>query len=98
MILKYFRGKEAAACVAVKYAFSKNPLINRIDKLSSNVPVWFIFGGRSWIKFQDGFRVAAKRPEHAKTYVKVINILIRQFTSYKVFNIDFPKDNQKVRS
>ncbi len=97
MLIENFRGKEAAAVTAVKYAFSKNPLINRIDKLSSNVPIWFIFGARSWIKSQDGFRVAEIRPETAKTFVKVIDILI---IISKLINLFYSsrKDYQEVRS
>ena len=62
--------------MAVKYSFSRNPLINRFEQMDPKIPIYFIFGENSWVKKSDGLKAAALRPDASKTFVKVIFLLL----------------------
>jgi pimeloyl-ACP methyl ester carboxylesterase len=47
-------------------------MIKRFHKLDSNLPVWFIFGEKSWIKSVYGLKAAKVRSGNSTTHVEVI--------------------------
>lgn len=47
-------------------------MIRRIDKVNDNIPIWFIYGGRSWIDNASGFESINLRQNSVSTTVKLI--------------------------
>lgn len=46
-------------------------MIKRIDKVANNIPIWFIYGSRSWIDPSSGFLAMVNRQDSVFTSVKV---------------------------
>ena len=47
-------------------------MIKRIEKVDNNIPIWFIYGSRSWIDSSAGFSSMYLRQGSILTSVKVI--------------------------
>lgn len=74
------------AISADQYGFAKNPMIKRIEKVSSKIPIWFIYGSRSWIDCTPGFSTKYIRNRFAYVSVKVrffFNVLL--IADYSIF-------------
>ena len=67
----FFSGEYAFRTIADYLSWAKRPMISRIDKLDNKIPMWFVFGGKSWIDFTSGFDARNKRPDSILTSVKV---------------------------
>uniref|UniRef100_A0A914Y1T4 1-acylglycerol-3-phosphate O-acyltransferase ABHD5 n=1 Tax=Panagrolaimus superbus TaxID=310955 RepID=A0A914Y1T4_9BILA len=61
-------GEIAFKTMSLKYGWAKRPMLNRITKLNSKVPMSFLFGARSWISSSSGYKVKEERPQ---SYVDV---------------------------
>ncbi len=57
--------------LANQFLYAKNPLIQRIDKLDVNIPIWFIYGSDSWID-KTGQKIKELRADEAYVSVEVI--------------------------
>ena len=55
------------------FGFAKNPMIRRIDKIDNEIPIWFIYGSRSWIDPSAGFSSIYLRQNSVSTSVKLIS-------------------------
>ena len=66
--------------------FAKNPMIRRIPNIDNNIPVWFIYGGRSWIDHTSGFNSIHLRQNAIATTVKVFFL---QFINLFIHFSDF---------
>jgi hypothetical protein len=53
------------------YGFAKNPMIKRVEKIHSKIPIWFIYGSRSWIDPTPGFSTKYMRNQFSYVSVKV---------------------------
>jgi hypothetical protein len=48
-------GEAGFQSIARYFGFAKNPMIRRIDKVKAGMPIWFIYGSRSWIDCTAGY-------------------------------------------
>jgi abhydrolase domain-containing protein 4 len=67
-------GENGFRAIAEYFGFAKNPMINRVDKVKSHIPIWFIYGSRSWIDYSAGYSAVVQRQtvsEYAQISVKV---------------------------
>jgi hypothetical protein len=64
-------GEYGFKAIAEVFGFAKNPMIRRIQNVDDNIPVWFIYGGRSWIDHTPGFTSIHLRQNSISTTVKV---------------------------
>lgn len=48
-------GEAGFKAVSRYFGFAKNPMIRRIDKIKSHIPIGFIYGSRSWIDCAAGY-------------------------------------------
>jgi hypothetical protein len=46
-------------------------MIRRIDKVSNNIPIWFVYGSRSWVDYSSGYVSITLRQNSILTSVKV---------------------------
>ncbi len=49
--------------------WAARPMLHRIPLMDKNVPITFIYGGRSWVDMSSGLRARTLRPE---SYVDVM--------------------------
>ena len=68
---EYPSGEDGFRAVAEHYGFAKNPMIKRIEKVSSKIPIWFIYGSRSWVDSTPGFSTKCLRNRFAYVSIKV---------------------------
>jgi pimeloyl-ACP methyl ester carboxylesterase len=68
---QYPSGEDGFKAVSEQHGFSKNPMIKRIEKVSSKIPIWFIYGSRSWIDSSPGFATKYIRNRFAYVSVRV---------------------------
>jgi len=62
-------GEEGFIALTRKTFFPKHPMLDRIDKISSNIPLVYIFGSDSWLGDKAGERSKQLLPSHnIKTY------------------------------
>lgn len=83
-------GEAGFRAIAEYFGFAKNPMIRRIDKVNDNIPIWFIYGGRSWIDNASGFESINLRQNSVSTSVKVnclfnLLYLIFRYLTFKGF-------------
>ena len=73
----YLSGEMGFRGIADHFGLAKNPMINRINKVDKDTPIWFVFGGLSWIKSTSGLLAADIRhqanaaPVTVKVYFKL---------------------------
>lgn len=60
-------------------------MIRRIATVDSGIPVWFIYGGRSWIDHTAGFTSIHLRQNAISTSVKVIILFIYKSSAFVLF-------------
>ena len=65
-------GEDGFRSISEQYGFAKNPMIKRIEKVSANIPIWFIYGSRSWVDCKPGFSAKYIRNRFAYVSVKII--------------------------
>ncbi|RNA25617.1 1-acylglycerol-3-phosphate O-acyltransferase ABHD5-like isoform X4, partial [Brachionus plicatilis] len=65
-------GEAGFRAIAEYFGYAKNPMIHRIDKVSDNIPIWFIYGSRSWVDSEPGFASISLRQNSVSTSVKLI--------------------------
>ncbi|CAF0776794.1 unnamed protein product [Brachionus calyciflorus] len=65
-------GEAGFRAIAEYFGFAKNPMIQRINKVSDNIPIWFVYGSRSWIDSEAGFTSINLRQNSVSTSVKLI--------------------------
>ncbi|CAG9795873.1 unnamed protein product [Diatraea saccharalis] len=65
-------GESAFHTLMDSYAWAKNPMVNRLDKLDKAVPVTVLYGARSWVHNSPAQVLTEQRPS-STTYVHVIN-------------------------
>ncbi|VDK86405.1 unnamed protein product [Litomosoides sigmodontis] len=65
-------GEIAFTNMSFSFGWAKRPMIRRISDLSSEVPVTFIYGSKSWIDSSSGIEVQNER-QNAYVDVQVIN-------------------------
>ena len=58
--------------MAENFGFAKSPMIRRIDRVDPSIPIWFIYGSRSWIDPASGFSSIYLRANSVHTSVKII--------------------------
>ena len=61
-------GENAFSNMQLSLGFSKRPMLERVDQLSADVPVTFIYGTRSWMDSSSGEKFFSARPD---SYVDV---------------------------
>lgn len=66
---QYPTGEDGFRAISEEHGFAKNPMIHRVDKISPNIPIFFIYGSRSWIDSSPGF--ASKVIRNSYGYVSV---------------------------
>lgn len=64
----FFSGETAFKAMMDGYAWAKNPMVHRIDKLREDVPITLMYGSRSWIDHSASPIIREKR---MKSYVNV---------------------------
>ena len=62
-------GENGFKAMSEQHGFAKNPMIQRMNKISFDIPIWFIYGSRSWIDSSPGF--ATKHIRNHSAYVSV---------------------------
>lgn len=65
-------GEAGFRAISEYFGYAKNPMIKRIDKVDNNIPIWFIYGSRSWIDSAAGFTSMYIRQGSILTSVKLI--------------------------
>ena len=75
LFVLFFSGEAGFRAIAEYFGYAKNPMIKRIDKVDNNIPIWFIYGSRSWIDSAAGFNAMFIRQGSILTSVKVIYLL-----------------------
>jgi len=61
-------GEAAFKTLAAPYGFAKDPVIKKMDKLDTAVPITFLYGAKSWISSDAGRQIQQMRPS---SYVDV---------------------------
>jgi hypothetical protein len=64
-------GEYGFRVIADQVRYAKNPMIKRIESLDAKVPIWFIYGSKSWIDKEAGLHVKEIRDSFAYVSVKV---------------------------
>ncbi|VDD74218.1 unnamed protein product [Mesocestoides corti] len=64
-------GEDAFRSMSQVLGWAARPMLHRIPLLDSDVPITFIYGGRSWVDMSSGLRVRSLRPN---SYVDVMVI------------------------
>jgi abhydrolase domain-containing protein 4 len=65
-------GEAGFRAIAEYFGYAKNPMIRRIEKVKFSIPIWFIYGSRSWIDSSPGFAAIYIRQRFgAPIFVKV---------------------------
>ncbi|XP_077347599.1 1-acylglycerol-3-phosphate O-acyltransferase ABHD5 isoform X1 [Lithobates pipiens] len=83
-------GETAFRSMTIPYGWAQRPMLQRIDKLQTNIPITVIYGARSCIDGNSGSTIQSMRPN---SYVKTVAI---RGAGHYVF-ADQPEDfNQKV--
>lgn len=59
-------GEAGFRAVAKYFGFAKNPMIKRIDKIKTHIPIWFVYGSRSWIDCTAGYTAVYIRQRFAE--------------------------------
>ncbi len=54
--------------ISNKLLYAKYPMIDRIDCLDPNIPIWFIYGNRTWVE-KTGLRVKELRDSYVAVKV-----------------------------
>ncbi|XP_045501773.1 (Lyso)-N-acylphosphatidylethanolamine lipase isoform X2 [Colias croceus] len=65
-------GESAFHTLMQGFGWAKNPMVHRVEKLDTNLPVTVLYGSRSWVDNSTGQLLSESRP-NSKTYVQVIN-------------------------
>ncbi|XP_022128589.2 (Lyso)-N-acylphosphatidylethanolamine lipase isoform X2 [Pieris rapae] len=65
-------GESAFHTLMHGFGWAKNPMVRRVDKLHSALPVTVLYGSRSWVDNTTGQQLAQHRPD-SDTTVQVIN-------------------------
>lgn len=65
-------GEAGFRAISEYFGFAKNPMIHRINKVSDNIPIWFVYGSRSWVDSEAGFTSITLRQNSVSTSVKLI--------------------------
>jgi len=71
----YPSGEAGFRAVAKYFGFAKNPMIKRIDKINTNIPIWFIYGSRSWVDCTAGFSAVYIRQRFAQVAPVSVEII-----------------------
>lgn len=79
--------------MAEYFGYAKNPMIRRVVKIDNSIPIWFIYGSRSWIDQSAGFIAIYNRPESILTAVKVRIKFKFKFSFFLCFFFMFIADN-----
>lgn len=66
-------GEYGFRAIADHVRYAKHPMINRITDLSPNIPIWFIYGNKSWIDKEAGNIVKENRNGIGFVSVEMIN-------------------------
>lgn len=69
-------GESGFRAISKYFGFAKNPMIRRIDKIKSHIPIWFVYGSRSWIDCTAGYSAVYLRQsnvENAQVSVEIIS-------------------------
>ncbi len=74
-----FSGEYGFRSCAKFFGFAKNPMIKRVDKISSQIPIWFIYGSRSWIDCTPGYTTVYLRQSHNQSADVSVEVY---FTNY----------------
>ncbi|XP_038211334.1 (Lyso)-N-acylphosphatidylethanolamine lipase isoform X4 [Zerene cesonia] len=65
-------GESAFHTLMQGFGWAKNPMVHRVEKLDTNLPITVLYGSRSWVDNSTGQLLSESRP-NSKTYVQVIN-------------------------
>lgn len=88
-------GEAGFRSISKYFGFAKNPMIRRIDKVKSHIPVWFIYGSRSWIDCTAGYSAIYLRQSINESTLMSVEII--SGAGHHVY-ADKPKDfNEYVR-
>ncbi len=79
--MKILSGETGFMAISDYFGYAKMPMIRRIDKVDNEIPIWFIYGSRSWIDPSSGFLSIYLRQNSVYTSVKV-KIFIHYYYSY----------------
>jgi len=66
-------GETGFMAMADYHGYAKMPMIRRINKVDNNIPIWFIYGSRSWVDPAAGFLSIYLRQNSVYTSVKLIS-------------------------
>lgn len=66
-------GESAFHTLMHGFGWAKNPMENRLDKLSPSVSITILYGSRSWVDNSTAEVLKERRPESSKTFVQIIN-------------------------
>jgi hypothetical protein len=73
-------GEEGFRSMSKYHGYAKDPMIERIDKVRPNIPIWFIYGSRTWIDYTSAYScIWLRHRVHSKTAhisVEVIGTMI----------------------
>ena len=63
-----YSGETAFHHLMSGFGWAKYPMINRLDSMQKEVPITLIYGSRSWVDRDPGFKILYSRPD---SYVDV---------------------------
>lgn len=60
-------GEAGFRAVAKFFGYAKNPMIKRIENVKTHIPIWFVYGSRSWIDCTAGYSAVYIRQKLSQT-------------------------------
>lgn len=68
-------GEAGFKAISSYFGFAKNPMIKRIERVKPHIPVWFIYGSRSWIDCTAGYSAVYLRQSNSETAQTSVEII-----------------------
>lgn len=63
------------------FGWAKNPIVNRMDQMSEDIPITLIYGSRSWVDNSAGETIKQKRNN------SYVNVQVKIFLKINLRNI-----------